>query len=196
VREYWFGPLTDGTIKSYTPDPNVPSRMVVNRSITIPGGGVGVTDFQIDDQGNPMFVRNGRVEPSRFNIGTGRWERNTTHPFNSLSVGSLGTFFVSRSRTDYDPAIHNTPGWNSNPEGGDPLAVESVDCLADIGRQGAEAFPDGVLDNNDFIVYIDWFFSNYERADVGGQGAAEGSDGAFDNNDFVVFIQRFFTPCN
>jgi hypothetical protein len=195
VREYWFGPLADGTIKSYVPDANAPTRMVLNRSIIIPGGGAGVTDFAIDDQGNPMFVRSGRVEPSRFNIGTGRWERNTSHPFNDLGVGSLGTFFVTRSRTDYDRAIHDTPGWNSNPEGGDPLAPETTDCLADIGRQGAEPFADGVLDNNDFIVFIEWFFTSYERADIAGQGAAEGSDGAFDNNDFVVFIQRFFAGC-
>lgn len=195
VREYWFGPLTDGTIKSYTPDPNVPTRMVVNRSITIPGGGAGVTDFQIDDEGNPLFVRNGRVEPARFNIATGRWERNTQHPFNNLGVGSLGTFFISRSRTDYDLAIHNTPGWNTNPDGGDPLATETVDCLADVGRQGGEAFPDGILDNNDFIVYIDWFFSRYERADIGIEGGAEGADGLFDNNDFIVYIQRFFSGC-
>ncbi|MDP1661497.1 MAG: GC-type dockerin domain-anchored protein [Phycisphaerales bacterium] len=66
---------------------------------------------------------------------------------------------------------------------------------ADIAGQGADGNGDGVLNNNDFIVYIDRFFNSDPRADVGTQGGVPGSDGAFDNNDFIVFIDLFFAGC-
>jgi len=74
-------------------------------------------------------------------------------------------------------------------------AAQGLGCAADIGGGGAAEAPDGVLDNNDFVVFINWFFAQDARADLGGQGASEQGDGAFDNNDFVVFIQRFFAGC-
>ncbi|HYD01161.1 MAG TPA: GC-type dockerin domain-anchored protein, partial [Phycisphaerales bacterium] len=60
-------------------------------------------------------------------------------------------------------------------------------CPADIGSAGGVAGSDSTLDNNDFIVFIDYFFAGNPLADRGAQGGASGSDGAFDNNDFVVF---------
>jgi hypothetical protein len=67
--------------------------------------------------------------------------------------------------------------------------------LADIAGQGGVAGFDGLLDNNDFVVYIDRFFNANPLADVGSQGGIAGADGLFDNNDFVVFIDRFFAGC-
>jgi hypothetical protein len=67
---------------------------------------------------------------------------------------------------------------------------------ADVGSQGGVALPDGLLDNNDFIVFINYFFNANALADVGQQGGMPGHDALFDNNDFVVFINRFFSPCD
>jgi hypothetical protein len=64
--------------------------------------------------------------------------------------------------------------------------------LADVGSEGGLAQPDGILDNNDFIVFIDRFFNGEASADIGIEGGALGSDGFFDNNDFIVFIDAFF----
>jgi hypothetical protein len=66
---------------------------------------------------------------------------------------------------------------------------------ADLGRQGGVAKPDGKLDNNDFVAFIDLFFASDVRADLGAQGGTTGHDGTFDNNDFVVFIDAFFAGC-
>jgi uncharacterized membrane protein len=66
---------------------------------------------------------------------------------------------------------------------------------ADFGSQGGIAGPDGLLDNNDFIAFIDAFFAASPRADLGVQGGIPGADGLFDNNDFVVFIDLFFAGC-
>ncbi|HZW06533.1 MAG TPA: GC-type dockerin domain-anchored protein [Phycisphaerales bacterium] len=66
---------------------------------------------------------------------------------------------------------------------------------ADVGGQGGVAGADGRLDNNDFVAFIDMFFSADPAADMGRQGGVPGQDGAWDNNDFVVFIDRFFAGC-
>jgi probable HAF family extracellular repeat protein len=71
-----------------------------------------------------------------------------------------------------------------------------VNCgPGDIGRQGGLAGADGHLDNNDLVVFIDWFFGGDMRADVGAQGGIAGSDGLLNNNDFVVFIDELFAGC-
>jgi hypothetical protein len=66
---------------------------------------------------------------------------------------------------------------------------------ADVGKVGGLAGADGLLDNNDFIVFIDFFFNADLRADRGSTGGLPGSDGAWDNNDFIVFIDQFFEGC-
>jgi hypothetical protein len=69
-------------------------------------------------------------------------------------------------------------------------------CRADVGKQGGAVGPDGVLDNNDFVVFISAFFeSDRLVADVGSQGGIAGGDGTLDNNDFIVFIDAFFSGC-
>ncbi|HZW05916.1 MAG TPA: GC-type dockerin domain-anchored protein [Phycisphaerales bacterium] len=67
--------------------------------------------------------------------------------------------------------------------------------LADVGSQGGIPGPDSVLDNNDFIVFIDQFFAQTVGADRGSTGGVPGGDGQYDNNDFVVFIDQFFAGC-
>jgi microcystin-dependent protein len=68
-------------------------------------------------------------------------------------------------------------------------------CAADIGAQGGVAGHDGVRNNNDFIVFISYFFGHNPLADIGRTGGVAGADGVYDNNDFVVFIDRFFAVC-
>ncbi|MFT3685252.1 MAG: GC-type dockerin domain-anchored protein [Phycisphaerales bacterium] len=66
---------------------------------------------------------------------------------------------------------------------------------ADMGSVGADANFDGMLDNNDFVVFINMFFNQDPHADVGVSGGLVGSDGRFDNNDFIAFITLFFSGC-
>jgi hypothetical protein len=68
-------------------------------------------------------------------------------------------------------------------------------CAADLGAQGGVAGHDGSLDNNDFVVFIDYFFNQNALADVGIQGGVAGHDNTWDNNDFVVYIDMFFAGC-
>ncbi|HYD01201.1 MAG TPA: PQQ-dependent sugar dehydrogenase [Phycisphaerales bacterium] len=64
--------------------------------------------------------------------------------------------------------------------------------MADVGIQGGLPGADGLFDNNDFVVFIDFFFNGDPRADMGKQGGLRGVDQMLDNNDFVAFIDAFF----
>ncbi len=68
-------------------------------------------------------------------------------------------------------------------------------CPADLGVQGGTPGQDGLLNNNDFVVFIDFFFTGDLRADLGVQGGGPGHDGLLNNNDFVAFINLFFGGC-
>jgi hypothetical protein len=96
-----------------------------------------------------------------------------THTDSPITTGSAGTITIN---------------FNSNLPGGMPTCG-----AADVGGVGGVAGADGHLDNNDFVVFIDFFFNHNPLADQGSTGGAPGADGAWDNNDFVVFIDNFFT---
>ncbi|HYD02406.1 MAG TPA: GC-type dockerin domain-anchored protein [Phycisphaerales bacterium] len=86
------------------------------------------------------------------------------------------------------PASINTPAV--------PVPTMPAFCgAADMGSQGGVVGHDNSLDNNDFVVFIDFFFNSDSRADVGRQGGVPGADGSLDNNDFVVFVDEFFAGC-
>ncbi|HYD00051.1 MAG TPA: GC-type dockerin domain-anchored protein [Phycisphaerales bacterium] len=70
--------------------------------------------------------------------------------------------------------------------------VGSTCGLADLGGTGGVPGFDNHLDNNDFVVFIDFFFANNPLADQGSIGGLPGADGLWDNNDFVVYIDNFF----
>jgi hypothetical protein len=65
-------------------------------------------------------------------------------------------------------------------------------AAADIGKAGGVGGSDGMLDNNDFVVFISRFFAHDERADMGKRTGERGVDGVFDNDDFIAFISLFF----
>ncbi|HYD02054.1 MAG TPA: GC-type dockerin domain-anchored protein, partial [Phycisphaerales bacterium] len=68
-------------------------------------------------------------------------------------------------------------------------------CTADVGVSGGLPGADGLLDNNDFVVYVDTFFAQAVAADIGVTGGLPGADGEWNNNDFVVYIDLFFAGC-
>ncbi|HZW06256.1 MAG TPA: GC-type dockerin domain-anchored protein [Phycisphaerales bacterium] len=126
---------------------------------------------------------------------------NTGEPLFNAAIGGGGR----------NLAITPVPGPGTVPQVGDALIVVALvrgpcDTLyspaaiafaspADVGVQGGEPGKDGAYDNNDFVSFIELFFTTSPAADVGIQGGLLGSDGVHDNNDFVVFIDQFFDAC-
>jgi hypothetical protein len=123
------------------------------------------------------------------------WRRNSQPLLNQTSPVLSISAVSSEDNGLYDCVISNTCG-NAVTT---PCAVNiTFACgVADIGAQGGvyTSCGDGVLDNNDFIVFIDLFFAASPIADRGVQGGVPGSDSAWNNNDFVVFVDQFFAGC-
>ena len=76
-----------------------------------------------------------------------------------------------------------------------PMPRNENPCIADFGAQGGISEPDGNLDDNDFVAFVDSFFARSYHADLGKQGGEMGSDGFIDSNDFVAFINHFMEGC-
>jgi hypothetical protein len=102
----------------------------------------------------------------------------------SAHLSDDGTLYMILRRN----GIGDVVGWA-------PIPLRPACGIADFASTGGAQGPDGILDNNDFIVFIQYFFELDFRADIGIEGGASGSDTIFDNNDFIVFIQRFFEGC-
>ncbi|MDP1660533.1 MAG: GC-type dockerin domain-anchored protein, partial [Phycisphaerales bacterium] len=123
-----------------------------------------------------------------------------------LAADGFGDFTGKQiDRITFQNPVSNANYANSTPATGSGFAIIAATlrditvappaCPADIGVQGGVPGQDGVLDNNDFVIFIDYFFSQNPLADRGVQGGVPGSDGIWDNNDFIVFIDQFFAGC-
>jgi hypothetical protein len=133
-----------------------------------------------------------------------QWE-HWTIPLTEAGWHVNGDGGVAATQADMQQVLANVHGIYIRTEwttGADDTSIDNIIiaggtlvCPADVGVQGGVPGHDGLLDNNDFVVFINFFFSADARADVGVQGGIAGHDGLFDNNDFVVFINEFFAGC-
>jgi hypothetical protein len=111
----------------------------------------------------------------------------------AVTGGTNGTLIISPA-----PTTTTTYYARSTSSCGDSACASltiTVGCTADLGGTGGLPGHDCILDNNDFVVFIDYFFNSDARADRGGTGGLPGADGILDNNDFIVFIDQFFAGC-
>jgi PKD repeat protein/glucose/arabinose dehydrogenase len=162
---FWAMNVTAPAVTQQTGDQTVCAGSPVTMSVTV--SGTGPFSYQ--------WRRNGQAV-------AGATRR--TYTIASAAAANAGS---------YDCVVSGIAGTTTS----DPAAL-AVGCQcgpADIGRQGGLPGFDGVLDNNDFVVFVDLFFAADPRADFGSQGGVAGSDGLFNNNDFVVFVDRFFAGC-
>jgi len=145
----------------------------------------GVASFQYGMPAQLIVIVHGNAGAAYDSNGSGNcsfsriiasWAGMTNATANGSPVS--GWTVTSQSGTNWSGAINPPPP-----------------CAADLGGQGGQPGGDGVLDNNDFIVFIDLFFASNPNADVGQTGGLAGSDGLYNNNDFVAFIDAFFAGC-
>ncbi|HZW07799.1 MAG TPA: GC-type dockerin domain-anchored protein [Phycisphaerales bacterium] len=202
-EDYWIGPCTPATIGG--PDTlrrfrrdglGLTVSQVESLSPPLPpvGGagtwthGTAISDWAAADRGRMVLLRGTQLQEVR--RGVGGWLNQNSSPW--FARTARGSAAVSRSRNQMDRTAPAPAVWNLlNPD----TVPETPDCPADVGRTGGVPGPDGLLNNNDFVVFIDWFFTHDARADRGTTGGVEGHDGQFNNNDFVVFIDQFFAGC-
>jgi len=106
-------------------------------------------------------------------------------PNSDAPTWTIPSVFLSDAG-EYDCVITGACGTVTTPRY--RLGVLTADRASTGGIPGS----DGVLSNDDFVVFIDQFFTMDVRADIGSVGGSSLPDGHFDNNDFVVFIDVFF----
>ncbi|MDP1662676.1 MAG: PQQ-dependent sugar dehydrogenase, partial [Phycisphaerales bacterium] len=178
---YFFADWTANKIWSFRYNRVANTRSpVTDRSTELAVAGstpmTGITSFGTDAYGEIYWTRGG--------TGTGEvWK---------LIPRTLqGADCNANSKTDACEIAAN-PALDLNTDG----VIDTCQPCgpADLGRQGGEPGFDRQLDNNDFIVFIGYFFDANPAADLGQQGGLPGADTQFDNNDFIAFIDFFFTP--
>ena len=112
---------------------------------------------------------------------------------NNIRWGQMFTFWFVSNLDPVSGAVSTlNPGGTGSFEGSMKAEVRAPRHPADLASAGAAVGPDSHRDNNDFILFIDYFFAQNPLADVGSAGGVAGADGAWDNNDFVVFFNSFF----
>ena len=126
--------------------------------------------------GNHALINlgNGQLESERL-VSRDNWPDNWPGEGNAVRVADQtinwwtidagggtstgGTFSLSGTIGQFD-ASASMAGGSFKLVGGFWGGFVSPSCgPADMGRQGGFAGPDGLLDNNDFIVFIDFFFT-------------------------------------
>jgi hypothetical protein len=203
-EDYWVGPMTPSTIGG--PDtlrrfnragtaPTLTLAETLSPPLPSPGAPgswtntTEITDWSIADNGRVLLLRGTQMQEVR-KVSL-FWGNATGSPWYGRTARTAAVVSRSRSQLDRtDP--ENAPFNLLSP---DVAPTETTDCLADIGRTGGIEGRDGALDNNDFVVFIDWFFAHNPGADRGATGGVFGHDGQYNNNDFVVFIDEFFAGC-
>ncbi len=120
-----------------------------------------------------------------------------------------GTIDIENATGDYTIGIENQAGTAAVSVAGASLATGNraltftavaarptcapAACLADLAG-GPNGGPDGIVDGNDFVAFINAFGASDPLADVAG-GPNGGPDGIVDGNDFVAFINAFGAGC-
>ncbi|HZW07551.1 MAG TPA: GC-type dockerin domain-anchored protein [Phycisphaerales bacterium] len=161
-------------------------------------GGLRVGSDSLDGAGSYASMSFGDAAPQRASPGfggVGGNGRDGPLPAGTYYAAVLGaaasfpatTFNVTASASAQSGTVTTTFATN--------ITAPAACGPADMGGTGGVPGGDHALDNNDFVVFIDYFFGQNPLADVGRQGGVAPGEGLFDNNDFVVFIDYFFAGC-
>jgi len=200
-----FGDNGSGELVGFLPCPNGEIEgCQVAATLAAPGG--GTADMETDGKGNFYLVGADSVvrcfvfDPDLLLV------RNVDAPFDGRPAGG---FQITRSRTNYDPAIHAE--WMNFPVE-EVVAPDVVlaDCHGDVTATGATlpgqpgyGVPDATVDLDDLGFYLNNWMAGELLADVTTTGATlEGqpgfgiADGATDLDDLGFYLNAWLVGCN
>ncbi len=124
------------------------------------------SSLQFDDACNLFVVNMGRILEFKENED-GNWVQIQDSPWKNYTTG--GSFEITRSRTNYDPAQHSGPAWDNI----EPDTVEKGrllgDCAADLNK-------DGVIDETDGTLLKAKFGTSDPDADLNQDGKVDEAD--------------------
>ena len=162
---------------------------VLNNAWSNNGGAEGRVQWSVDTTTKSYTVP-GMTSSVTFSPNALMWGTMYNFRFKSAVAPTMGVARLGLFRNPTD-----TTGFQGSSLAVEGIKVPSV-CVADVGGQGGVYGPDNMLDNNDFIIFIDAYFNNdMLLADVGKSGGLTGPDNTLDNNDFIAYINEFFEGC-
>jgi hypothetical protein len=152
---------------------------------------VNPKSLSFDDKGHLYVSTNGVVR--EFTPGTtGSFTLRTDSLFNG--VASPGKFRVGRSRTNFDPDLHDVPEWTQNiqPEDLLTLGTAEPDCFADIAP---EPLNNGIVDVDDLLMVINNWGACKDAGNCPADIAPVGGNGIIDVDDLLSVINNWGS-CN
>jgi hypothetical protein len=137
-----------------------------------------ITGISMTDTGTFLIIINSQIVEYWTDPEAGSWAPRPDSVFTGLAA--TRTVSVSRSRSNYDPALHNIPGWEQII---DEIDVPEIpDCAADFNH-------DGLANSQDFFDFLAAFFAQEPAADFN-------LDAAINSQDFFDFLAAFFAGCS
>jgi hypothetical protein len=152
---------------------------------------VNPQSLSFDDNGHLYVSTNGLVREFTPN-STGGFTLRTDGIFND--VASPGKFRVGRSRSNFDPDLHNVPEWTQNLQPGDLISLGTVqpDCLADIAPQPLN---NGVVDVDDLLMVVNNWGACEDPGNCPADIAPVGGNGTIDVDD-LLYVINSWGGCN
>jgi hypothetical protein len=161
----WF--ITDGTSVIY----HVPDDPQCEPEVEMISFGeiVNPRSITFDDHGGMYIVCDAGLKKLVYNDRLARWEIVADDYFADFEIGEK--FYVTKSRTNYDPAEHDGPEWNNiEPDELNDLpgSTIEIDCLADLVSSATfQPPPDGVVDAADLAFLLgEWGANEDSAADI------------------------------
>jgi len=134
------------------------------------------TSIMFDDAGHLFAVSGDVLVEASFDPKSGEWQvlSNEESFFGQVTTESF--FRVTRSRTNFDPALHAGPGWENLPEDEIEPGTDVPDCPADLTL-------DGIVNTDDLLVLLAQWGACGADCDADFDG-----NGVIDTTDMLVLI--------
>jgi hypothetical protein len=140
------------------------------------------TGLNVNRQGHVLFSSNGHLVEMEKDAN-GLWINSPVSDFAGVEAGPA--FYLSRSRTNFDPATMAGPGSRNLP---DPqILPEVLDCYANC--DGSTTAP--VLNVNDFTCFLNQFAAGDLQANCDESTTPP----VLNVNDFTCFLNKFAAGC-
>jgi hypothetical protein len=123
--------------------------------------------IDVDDNG-ALYINSNGTLVVMWQDAAGGWQPDAESPFAGQSVG--GRFRIARSRTNFDPFIHDGPGWHNFDPDTEPVVGEAIpDCIADLNL-------DGIVNGLDLALLLSEWGAKDSAADLNFDGTVSGLD--------------------
>ena len=115
------------------------------------------------------------------------FQDHTTH----LTAGATGPSSLASFGEDNDGELYTVHFAAPRVRKIVPSALSNSLSVADVAQGGGLPGPDGTIDGDDFIAFINAFAAGDLLADVVNGGGTRPPDGIVDGSDFIAFINAF-----